>query len=542
MSAPRRRLLAAAAGWFWPALAGACVLLPLAFYFAALLRAPRLIHAFILAPPGEFKRLGYLLGRTTWLATLTATLALLLALVVFVAVEPALARRRLWPLLFMMPLLVPGHFAAVAWIQWLGFAGTLTHWLGPAGASLPLMLYSVPGVAFVMALKIYPLALGFIYIGWRGAGTGAVEAASVLLPPGRLWRRFLGGWLRPWLAAAWLLVFIAALLDYSIPSLMRLHVFSVEIVSAFNVYYKPEVAMAMALPLLALSLAGAAALGWVLARVQWPVPSRRPCRLPALSNAAAAALGLGATLVGIGSLILPTVLLMRMAHDWEAFEHIWAGSRDQMLTSMFWSAVATAGVLACAAGLATRGLWSRRRRPAIPVALMLFLYAMPPSVVAMAFIRFYNTQALGALYDSGAMLPLGLATVHLPIAWLIFHVRLREIPARLVELQALAPLPAGRRWWQLVAPLLARPALVAAGLVFVLALNEVQASLLLAAPGQATMSVRAMTLLHYAPDRLVAAYCLIAWAAGLAPVLLLAAVARLAGHFWRKLVPHHELD
>ncbi len=83
---------------------------------------------------------------------------------------------------------------------------------------------------------------------------------------------------------------------------------------------------------------------------------------------------------------------------------------------------------------------------------------------------------------------------------------------------------------------------MAAGLVFVLALNEVQASLLLAAPGQATMSVRAMTLLHYAPDRLVAAYCLIAWAAGLAPVLLLAAVARLAGHFWRKLVPHHELD
>ncbi len=401
--------------------------MPLAFYFAALLRAPRLIHAFILAPPGEFKRLGYLLGRTTWLATLTATLALLLARVVFVAVEPALARRRLWPLLFMMPLLVPGHFAAVAWIQWLGFAGTLTHWLGPAGASLPLMLYSVPGVAFVMALKIYPLALGFIYIGWRGAGTGAVEAASVLLPPGRLWRRFLGGWLRPWLAAAWLLVFIAALLDYSIPSLMRLHVFSVEIVSAFNVYYKPEVAMAMALPLLALSLAGAAALGWVLARVQWPVPSRRPCRLPALSNAAARRAGPGrdprrdrvadladgvahadgARLGGVRT------HLGRLARP-DADEHVLERRRDGR----------RAGVRRRSGHARPLESAPAARDPGRADALSL---RMPPSVVAMAFIRFYNTQALGALYDSGAMLPLGLATVHLPIAWLIFHVRLREI-------------------------------------------------------------------------------------------------------------------
>lgn len=542
MTQPRRHLFATAAGWLWPALAGALILLPLALYFVDLLRAPRLTYAFILAPPGEFERLGYLLARTTALAILTATFALLISLIVFAAVEPALARRRFWPLFFMMPLLVPGHFVAVAWIQWLGFAGTLTHALGPAGTWLPFALYSVPGVALVMALKIFPLALGFIYIGWRGAGTSAVEAASVLMPPGRLWRRFLGGWMRPWLAAAWLIVFVAALLDYAIPSLMRLHVFSVEIMSAFAVYYKPEVAMALAVPLLLMSLAGAAILGWILSRVQWPVLSRRPCRLPQLSTATTNTLGLLAIFIAIGSVILPTILLIRMAHDWGAFEHTWAGSRDQMLTSIFWSAVATAFVIASAAGIATRGLWRRHMHRFAAGGLMLLLYAMPPSVIAMAFIRFYNRPSLGAFYDSGAMLPLGLATVNLPIAWLIFHVRLREIPKALVDIQSLNPIPPNRRWWQIVAPILIRPMLVAAGLVFVLAMNEVQSAMLLVAPGQETMSVRAMTLLHYAPDRLVAAFCLIAWAAALGPVLLLAAAARIAGHFWRKLVPHHELD
>lgn len=542
MTEPRRHLFATAAGWLGPALVGAFVLSPLAIYFVDLLRAPRLTYAFILAPPDEFKRLGYLLARTTALAVLTATFAVIISLIVFAAVEPALARRRLWPLFFTMPLLVPGHFVAVAWIQWLGFAGTLTHWLGPAGSWLPSALYSVPGVALAMALKVFPLALGFIYIGWRGAGTNPVEAASVLMPPGRLWLRFLASWMRPWLAAAWLIVFVAALLDYAIPSLMQLHVFSVEIMSAFDVYYKPEVAMALAVPLLAMSLAGAAGLGWILARVQWPVLSRRPCRLPQLSIAATNTLGLLATFIAVCSVILPTILLIHMAHDWAAFEHIYAGSRDQIATSLFWSAVATGFVMAAAAGLATRGLWRRHTHRFVAAALMLLLYAMPPSVIAMAFIRFYNTSSLGAFYDSGAMLPLGLATLNLPIAWLIFHVRLREIPARLIELQSLNPLSPNRRFWQIVAPMLARPMLVAAGLVFVLAMNEVQAAMLLVAPGQATMSVRAMTLLHNAPDRLVAAFCLTAWAAALVPVLLLAAGARLAAYFWRKLVPHHDLD
>ncbi|MEN6626121.1 MAG: hypothetical protein ABFD69_07840 [Candidatus Sumerlaeia bacterium] len=532
---------AKAMGWSWPALLAAAILLPLAVYFFDFVRAPRQTLALMFAPAGEAARLGFLLGRTTSLAALAATISLMAALIVFAAAEPALAKRKLWPFAFMLPLLVPGHFVAVAWIQWLGFAGTLTHWLG-AGAWLPYALYSLPGVAAVMGLKLYPLALGFVYIGWRSAGTSAVEAASVLMPPAALWRRFVLGWMRPWLAAAWLIVFLTALLDYSIPLLMRMHVFSVEIMSAFNVYYKPELAMAMALPLMAMSLAGAAALGLILSRVNWPVLSRRPCRLPLLQGPWRCAFSIGAGAVAAGSFILPTLFLLKMSNDLGAFAHVIASARDQIATSLAWSAVATAAVIAMAAGLATRGLWNGSKLRTLAASLMLLLYALPGSVVAMAFINFYNRPALGRLYDCGAMLPLGLATVNLPIAWIIFHVRLREIPATLIEVNAIAPIAPARRFWQLVAPTLARPALLAAAVTFILAMNEVQAAMLLVAPGQETMSVRAMTLLHYAPDRLVAAFCLTAWAVALVPVAALAALGKAAGHLRGKLVPHHELD
>ncbi len=527
----------------WPALALALVAAPLALFFSELLARPLATLALAVEHPGEGGRLALVLARTLALAALAATVALAAALAVFVAIEPALARGRCWPALFMLPLLVPGHFVAIAWIQWLGYAGSLTAALGPAGDALPRLLYSLPGVALAMGLKAYPLALAFLWIGWRAAGSAPVEAAALLMPAGRLWRRFLLGWMRPWLAAGWLVVLVATLLDYSIPSLMRLHVFSVEIVSAFNVYYRPEQAMALSLPLLAASLTAAAALGWLLARTRWPVMGRRPCRLPRLAGRWRMAWGLTAAAVLGVAFVVPTLLLARMAGDLAAITETWGASAGQMRASLGWSALATLAALALAVALTGAGLWRARGRAAAPTAaLMLLLYALPGSVLAIALIRFYNRPTLGALYDGGAMLPLGLAALHLPVAWLILRLRALETPAALVELDALAPAPPLRRWLWLAAPRLARPALVAAAVVFVLCMNETQASLLLAAPGQETLSVRAMTLLHYAPDRLVAAYCLTAWAVALAPLLALWLGARLARPILRRWMPDHDLD
>ena len=112
-----------------------------------------------------------------------------------------------------------------------------------------------------MALRLYPIVLGVLLMGRLGAGRQAVEAAAMLMTPLRLWRAFIFGWMRQWLAIGWLVVFLLCLLDYSIPSLLRRHVFTVEIMSAFNVYYDPPLAMALALPLLLVSLLAAALLG-----------------------------------------------------------------------------------------------------------------------------------------------------------------------------------------------------------------------------------------------------------------------------------------
>ena len=179
-------------------------------------------------------------------------------------------------------------------------------------------------------------------------------------------------------------------------------------------------------------------------------------------------------------------------------------------------------------------------------AAMVVLFALPASVAAMAQIGFWNRAAGPALarafYDSGLMLPLGLVTVTLPVAWLVLHARMRQTPPVLVEGEQLQPVGAARRWWELTAPRLGRPVLAAAALVFVLCIHEVQASILLAAPGQATMSIRSMTLLHYAPDSLVAAFCLIQLAILLLGLALLWGAGYLVRIALGRWAPHHAID
>ncbi|HOR27384.1 MAG TPA: hypothetical protein PLG73_05110, partial [Candidatus Sumerlaeota bacterium] len=105
----------------------------------------------------------------------------------------------------------------------------------------------------------------------------------------------------------------------------------------------------------------------------------------------------------------------------------------------------------------------------VTAAAMLLLFALPGSLVGIAMIRFWNRDAaprcFHALYDSGLMLPLGLAAVHLPLAWLLLHGRLRATPAVLGEVERLQPLAPGRRWLELSAPRLAVAGALAAGLV-----------------------------------------------------------------------------
>jgi iron(III) transport system permease protein len=129
---------------------------------------------------------------------------------------------------------------------------------------------------------------------------------------------------------------------------------------------------------------------------------------------------------------------------------------------------------------------------------------------------------MGQIYDSGAMLPIGLAAIFLPLMHGALRIRWSESPDQLLELESLAPPHSIRTFRWIAVPHIAAACLMAGMALFILAMHEIHASVLLAAPGQETMAIRSFTLLHYNPDGQVAAYCLLmmsVMAAGSAAIL-----------------------
>lgn len=515
----------------------ALILIPLASYSLEFLRHP--IEPFLktFTSAEESLRLARVFGHSAAVAAAAATLALGLGTLVFAGFLPAPRRARacLWGLAA-LPLMIPPHFIAIGWIQTVGRAGWFTALLGSAGSLgglPPAILYSSFGCAAVMALHYCPLCLAMLWIGHRTPGAAAVESGALLMPPARLWRHLVFGWMKPWLAIGWLVTFILCLLEYSIPALLRHHVFPVEIMTAYSVYYDPPRAMGLSIPLVAASLLAAALLGRLLRRVEWPAFTRQNPDWPALPRVPAMLLLAGATSAALLAVGVPLGTFFGLAGGWETYSVILKSSASQARASVMWSIVAAAVATLLSLGLAVwesgnrravtwhgrlaRGLLKTHGRDAHATCswvfpAMLALFALPGSAAAMAHIAFWNGGSWfgikQAVYDSGFMLPLGAVTLLVPVAYIIFWVRLRQTPPVLLELERLDGDPSLRRRWLLTVPRLVRPACMAAMLVFVLAIQELHSALLLAAPGQETLSIRAFTLLHYAPDRVVAAFCL----------------------------------
>jgi iron(III) transport system permease protein len=133
--------------------------------------------------------------------------------------------------------------------------------------------------------------------------------------------------------------------------------------------------------------------------------------------------------------------------------------------------------------------------------------AVPASLVGVGLIALWN-QPLLPLYGSPAMPVLAGLARFLPIATLIVLAQLRRLDPLLVDAATL--LQAGRMqaWREVIVPLLAPGLIAAFGVTFVLTTGELGATLLVVPPGQATVTMRVYSFMHYGAAPSVAGLCL----------------------------------
>nr|WP_258570857.1 ABC transporter permease subunit [Flavimaribacter sediminis] len=124
--------------------------------------------------------------------------------------------------MILLPMMIPPHVTAIAWIQALGPSSPVLRWLGLApelGSTHP--IYSREGLVFMLAVQHSPLVFLVVRAGLRGLPRDLFDAARVSGAGAlMLGHRILLPLLLPSLVAGFALAFVSALGNFGITALI----------------------------------------------------------------------------------------------------------------------------------------------------------------------------------------------------------------------------------------------------------------------------------------------------------------------------------
>ena len=453
-----------------------------------------------------------LLRNTLGIALGTTLVATLLGMTVGFALEYVrVPTRAALSYCVAIPFLIPPYVSAIAWIDLLGKNGFLSTFLRErAGIELAfLKLYALPGVILVLALSYYPIVVLTTVVALRRFDRRLEEAAHLVGKKAAVLLSITLPLLAPAILSGALFVFLLALVGFSVPSLLQVNVYPVEIYSRFSAFYDVPGATAQASPLL---LSGALVLvGWALymrRRRAWLTGAQRLRGIWRGSGALRTTGALLCWLLIVISAGLPLMVIIGRSLPVSSYIEAWRTAREEIATSILVAAGAATLLLLLGFSMAYMARIGRVSARFHGLSILPFLVSGP--VLGIGLILLWNHPDPRALvYDSLLVIVLACAGRFIFFAHQGIETSLRDMHTSLEEPATVAGVP----WWRqatgILLPLL-KPSLIAVwGLTFLFSLRELDAAVLVCPPGSTTLPVRLFTLMHYGPSRLVAALSVI---------------------------------
>jgi iron(III) transport system permease protein len=432
-----------------------------------------------------------IVGRTLQLALAVTAASMLVALpLAWLTVRTDLPLRRLWATITPLPLVIPSYVGAYLAASALGPRGLLQQLLERAfGIERLPDIHGFPGALFALTMLSYP----YILLSTRGVLQRldpALEEASRSLGEGH-WATFCRvtlPQLRPALGAGGLLVALYALRDFGAVSIMRYNTFTRAIYVQYQSFDRSGAA-ALALVLVALTFAGLMLESSTRGRARYYAlgsGATRPAAMVKLGRWRWPAFAFCCTVM-LASLGLPAGVLLywliRGVQAGETLAPLMQATGNSVLAGTLAAACVTCAALPVAL-LATR---YHTRYTQLLERLTYSAFALPGIVVALALV-FFGSNYVPALYQTLPMLIAAYTILFIPQTFGALRATLLQLAPNLEE----AARSLGRRPLQVFATItlpLLRPGLLSgAALVFLTAMVELPATLLLAPLGFKTLS------------------------------------------------------
>ena len=437
------------------------------------------------------ERTAVLVARSVGLTAAVTAAAIAIALpLAWLTVRTDLPGRRLWTVLAALPLVIPSYIGAYAFLSATGPQGLAQDLLAPLGIdSLP-SITGFFGAWLTLTLFTYPLLLLPLRATLRRLDPQLEEAALAM---GRsqagVFRTIILPQLVPAIGAGALLVALYVLSDFGAVSIMRFDSFTTSIYTLYKASFDRIGAASLAALLVALMLV----LLWLEGRTRRrealyrSAPgSARAMRTVSLGRwrwPALAFCGAIATL----ALAIPVAVLVYWSLQSFAGTLDWAEIAAAAGNSVLASGLAASVAALCAIPIAVFAVRFRGRFAVVVERLSYTGHALPGIVVALALV-FFGTRVVIGLYQTLAILVFAFVVLFLPLALGIARASMLQVSPRVEE----AARSLGRSPWSVMrtvtAPLIAPGVLAGAALVFLTAIKELPATLILAPIGFDTLA------------------------------------------------------
>jgi len=420
---------------------------------------------------------------------------------------------------------IPPYMHALAWTT---AVSSVSSVLAPGGGS-GAMLQGWVGAWWVQTMALLPLAVGLALIGLESIDPKLLEAGRMQRGDLRVLTAVGIPLAMPMLMAGAGLLFILTLLDYSVPALFYVNVYSLDVFAEFSATGRPERAFLAALPLVVpaaiVVFLSQRIVRRVAQRPSWNVSSwSTPPVWPRWLRFVEAA-GLG--VLGVQSAVLFTALVVATDSFGAFAAGVSGGGRELLFSGV--TALSAAVLSIPLAVIAAEGSAAGGLRQRFWWALIMLPLAVPAPLVGMGLVSVWNRVLPVDVYGTVAMPVLAALPRFAPFAALVVMAQLRRIHPRFLEAAILLrPEPFAVRtriWLPMVAPGL----VAAAAVCFSLTMGELGATLIVAPPGRATVTMRVYNLLHYGAGDQVAGLCLMLAAVTLAAAALAAATIAFYG-------------
>jgi iron(III) transport system permease protein len=425
-------------------------------------------------------------------AAVTLTALILGVALAWLTVRTDLPGRKVWAVLTVLPLVIPSYVGAFTFVSALGPKGLVQGWLEPLGVERLPAIYGFFGAWLVMTLFTYPYVLLSVRAALRGLDPSVEEAARSLgRSPFRVFCEVTLPHLRPSMLAGGLLVALYTLSDFGAVSMMRFDTFTRAIYLQYNASFDRSVAAVLSLLLIILTIAILAFEVKMRRKAKYYRSRcgtvRPPPSLP-LGRWRTPALFFCSIVTLLGLIIPLGVIFFWLSRGLLAGEAVALG-----LDVVFNSVVASVSAAAIAAlGAIPVAVLAIR----FPGQLSLWLerstyigYALPGIVIALSLVFFGANYAL-FLYQTLAMLIFAYVVRFLPQAVGSTNASLLQVSPRLEEAARNLGRNPGQVLTSITVPLIRPGLLTGIALVFLTAMKELPATLLLGPTGFNTMATR----------------------------------------------------